>query len=431
MARRYHNDFTLATKLPPHIFSLRTGNAWAVTEGRLKEFIGGEPRLVVGSGILTEPAATNLIPYGRQIEAGTGWTIVNGVPSSNFGLDGLAGSGTEIEPTDPCTISRSITGAYDKYVFSLYVKVHPTNTEPVYISINSKRRECEGVTTEWQRFSISSRTANPTVKIECSGTISIDCLQLETGLIPSSPIPTSGSPVTRNEDKIGMVWPASGVTPFNPEAGTFILNVVLNQLSTSNQVLFKMYDNSALAYQNLRVAITRDDVTRYNIGYNIPFEYTTSTAADESFQYDLNIRIATSYITGQQNIAINGLIPLESTQTEAIDFSGITHLSLGSDEYSDQMAGYITEVTYYDEFFDTPQLVQLSNGRVGQLSVVDEFTGNEQADFDEAISSLYRYKNKISMYNFVQSLDNSEDQNEDEMELTQVYNNLNMTNNLN
>jgi hypothetical protein len=433
MTRRYYNDFTLLRKLPQQIGCSRSGSAWAVCDGVLKEFTGSVARLVPGRGLLIEPAATNLIPYSRQIDVGNGWTLNNSTASTVVGLDGVSGSGSELEIDIPGTGSfeRTITGAYANYVFSLYIKVPDSNTDPVYIALNSERVECFGVTSDWQRFIITAKVPNPRVQVIFSGTVIVDCLQLETGQVPTSPIPTTSGSVTRNKDDVYILWYASGVTPFTPTKGTFVFNVAMDKLTSSDQVLMKLYDHLTATNPYLRIAANRTDITRYNIGYNTPYEYTTSPTDEQAFQYDLNIRVATSFIDNQQSVAINGLLPLEVTQTESIDFTDIKIISLGSDEFSDHMCGYITELTFFDEYMQPADLARLSNALVGDIAVVDISTDDDESEYAEVISTLYRDRNKLSMHAFIASRDNSDTKDEDVKEQVEILNSMNMTNNLN
>ena len=217
-----HLNFTLGT-LPAGVTLTRSTLAWyfnaaglltqaAINEARYAYDAAGKRQ-----GLMQEAVATNYAPYSRDVTQAAGWSIANATRiKSVTGLDGVANSAVRMTATAgngrlSCTHSLTGTAA----VLSVYLR-RVSGTGVVSLSSDVWATfQTVTLTTSWQRFSMTFNNASGQcgIQIATSGdAIDIDCVQIEAGTWPSSPIVTpANATVARGADSVSYTVPGSTV----------------------------------------------------------------------------------------------------------------------------------------------------------------------------------------------------------------------------
>lgn len=186
-------------------------------------------------GLLLEPARTNRVLHSRD-GSNAAWTKSNCTATRTAtGIDGAANTATRVTATNNSgRISQALTLGAATRRFSLYVR-RVTGSDTVSVTDNNfSATTTIAVTDDWQRFDFNQTTSNPTigVQIATSGdAIDIDCVQLEDGTFPTTPIITTTASVTRSADNCTLTVPAS--TSYTVLAVLRCLNA-----PTSNEYVF-------------------------------------------------------------------------------------------------------------------------------------------------------------------------------------------------
>jgi hypothetical protein len=201
------------------------GTYWGA-DGLLKESvgtsgIGGTPRYTHAEltadgeclGLLLEPARTNYVLHSRD-GANAAWTKSNATATRTAtGIDGAANTATRVTATNSNgRISQALTLSASTRRFSLYAR-RVTGTGTVSVTVNNfGATSTITLTDDWQRFDVTQTLSNPTVGVQIATSgdaIDIDCVQLEEGGYPTTPIITTTATVTRAADSVTLTVPAS------------------------------------------------------------------------------------------------------------------------------------------------------------------------------------------------------------------------------
>lgn len=164
-------------------------------------------------GVLLEPGRTNNVLQSRD-GSNASWTKANCTATRTAtGIDGAANTATRVTATSATgRISQAIVLGAATRRFSLYAR-RVTGTGTVSITVDAFAATTTiTLTSAWQRFDMTSTGANPTVGVQIATSgdaIEIDCLQLEDGAYPTTPIHTTTATVSRAADAFTITVPAN------------------------------------------------------------------------------------------------------------------------------------------------------------------------------------------------------------------------------
>jgi hypothetical protein len=232
-------DFSNAGRLDPRItFSRNSIGTYTDAQGIIRTAAVNEPRFdhdpVTGEclGLLVEEQRQNLLLRSEEFDQNPWTSTVTGTGSApfvtpNYALapNGLmvadrlqADRGAGNTSGDQSTLIQPVSGLSNPHTISIsvWMKSNTGATQEVYFrNETGSGGSLAIVTTEWQRYTITSTNIALTadrIQIGTRGTInttnSIDILvwgaQLEVGAFPTSYIPTGAAAVTRGADVVSM-----------------------------------------------------------------------------------------------------------------------------------------------------------------------------------------------------------------------------------
>lgn len=216
-------DFTQGS-VPSGFTSTRgSSGTYFGSDGLLKTAASSEVRITydqatrVCLGVLDEASSTNALTYARDgTNAAWSKTFIPSPALSATGIDGAANTATTLPATGTnARISHTHSVGGTPYVFSVWLK-RISGTGTIRISAdNFTTTSTVTLTSEWQRFEISSSSGAGVVgiQIDTSGdTIAMDYAQCELGSVATSPILTTSSTVTRSSDSFSYGGSLSGLT---------------------------------------------------------------------------------------------------------------------------------------------------------------------------------------------------------------------------
>ena len=298
----------------------RASGATRVNKNGLIEVVGNnEPRIDFlndsKGALLLEPSRTNILPYSNDYSQSV-YTKRNCDINQNYALSPsgdnnatlVSATGSDAAIYDKIGVTSGIT-----YTLSVYLRVE-NETLDTSISLGSAgfpntsgdggRVKNITVTTEWQRFSITSTAdANASSDIGIIGgfggfnngdSVYIWGAQLEVGYTTSY-IPTQGGIGTRVAE-ICTQTPPSGI--IGQTEGTIFIDVDINTLSTDGQVLRLTNGTSGTG----RIAIER------NVYNQNQLRITQWGGATLYFPISVGNRykIAVGYDSSNSNVYVNG-----------------------------------------------------------------------------------------------------------------------------
>jgi len=196
---------------------------------------------------LVEPAGTNLLTQNRNLSTAD-WNQFTGdapISTNNVGPDGTAtasrftwdGSGSEFRYHTNITVTAAVhtlsffhkSADASTHIFG----VREANTEIIEQTVTS--------TTSWQRATITFTALAATnyafgfefrpgvvTGVDATGSVLITDIQLETGSIATSPIPTFAATVTRAADAVNV---ATTAFPLSVILGMFLVDFIPNILA--------------------------------------------------------------------------------------------------------------------------------------------------------------------------------------------------------
>lgn len=356
MFPKLYLDFTQGLPLPPALKCTRSGNAnYFDRFGRLRTIGANLPRVGV-NGLCIEPQSTNEFIWSRDL---TRWTKTGtATVAQATSLDGTSQNirvtsmgGTSVE----FTRAISLTGTY---VLSFYAGI----TGPLF----SLTLAFGGVTQTIKPGYNYLVGTNPTaVTITASGSslgsasFTIDCLQVESGRIPTTPIHTAGATATRNADEVWIdINQAALNNWFNDAEGIFLVDVKPNELLAEQCVLY-LCEAADPTVNYFRMGIQRNPTTQMVAGYGTTQTLNYFSSCDTP---GLQFRMGSSYISGEQLFSMYGRTNTNNvTSTVSTNFTDVDRLYLGRTYNGGaHMAGNIQRLAFYDSFVDQENLNQLT-----------------------------------------------------------------------
>ena len=373
----------------PFDFS-RASSATRVNKDGLIETVGGGQARIdfkddSKGSLLLEPSRSNLITYSDDFSQSTWQKQSAGVASapivtSNYAIspDGTLNADRVIfdinggtTSSDFSQIADAITSSIGDVTNSVWIK---SNTESNYnMSFVDPLANYTSivVTTEWQRFDVTSTTVSTTsaLRLRLRGNestsdyadVSIWGAQIEQGSYATSYIPTQGSAVTRLADScVG----AGNEQVFNDSEGTFFVNFaadfnIYNSGLTDRGISINdgTNTNSARIFQatslNNRIAYDLDTSSGTNQVFN-----TSTVFADIT---DFN-KVAFTYKENEFKIFLNG-VQQGSTDTNGSVFSNGTLNGISFDygqEGNKPFFGRVKEVKYFNTALTDQELQALT-----------------------------------------------------------------------
>lgn len=215
-------------------------------------------------GLICEPAAINYCLNSRNLAA---WTLASASATlTATGLDGSANSASRLSATSAngrCYQVAGIVGT--SCVWSVYVR-RVSGTGTVRLSVdNFASTTVVSVTASWTRVQMVGVTGSHIgIQIDTSGdVIEVDCCQLEsTGVLPSSPIITTGATVTRSPDVLTMAAPV-----VDPIDGALVFDGQMLRLpaSSSAALVSATAGTSAATFSVTSAGVLRADYTTASV----------------------------------------------------------------------------------------------------------------------------------------------------------------------
>lgn len=364
-------SFPYLNAAPAWLKCNRTGDAWGLSSGVLKQFAANTPRLCVGLGLLIEGGSSNKITYSRDL-TNAAWTKTNASAALNaIGLDAQSNTATTITASAAnAVVKQTYTASSAAYTISAYLKLKPGATNPgnVYMSLDETTwYYCGPLSdTEWQRFSFTATLANPKIAIKISdnsGVLQVDCCQVETGSLATSPIVTTSSALARNADEVYIdINQTARTNWFNATGGAFVCNLLTKKVTGAQTFIYVRNQAATGNYMQLGSDFSTTKGYWEN-GYSKTKYYQISdNNIDATAISELDIKIATSYVNGLQLFSINGfrcIVPAND-ETNTIDFSTVDAIWLGNKDTTNYMSGIIRSLLYYDKPLNQNELNQLT-----------------------------------------------------------------------
>lgn len=185
-------------------------------------------------GLLLEPTRTNNVLHSRD-GSNAAWTKSNCTATrTSVGIDGAGNTATRMTATGTGRLSQAITLTATTRRFSLYAR-RVTGTGTVSITVNNfSSTTTITLTTAWQRFDMAQTLSNPTIGVQIAtigDAIDVDCVQLEDGGYPTTPIHTTTVSVQREADDVALTVASSS-------NHTIMARLRCLNLPTSNEYVF-------------------------------------------------------------------------------------------------------------------------------------------------------------------------------------------------
>jgi hypothetical protein len=284
-------------------------------------------------GYFSEPAATNLIRYSRDLTKAN-WISTNATTAlTQQGVDGASNAASLLTATAAnATVLQTITQAATSSTYSVYVKrvsgsgaisiVQGATASDITSLINSGT---------WTRVNLNASVLNPAVgfNIATNGdAIAVDGNQFEVGSYPSSYIPTTAATVTRAIDVLYY----SDTSNYYDAAGAIYEEVVgmyPGQTSCGNSLIWLnrgangrfFYCGSASAFTSVGSydgtnTLNSNLSTSYNSA-SVPMKMALSwSGSTKTISYNGTVPISGSYVGtfGSGNIYVGGQ-PASNTLT--------------------------------------------------------------------------------------------------------------------
>ncbi len=185
-------------------------------------------------GLLLEPLRANYVLHSRD-GSNAAWTKSNCTATrTSVGIDGAGNTATRMTATGTGRLSQAITLTATTRRFSLYAR-RVTGTGTVSITVNNfSSTTTITLTTAWQRFDMAQTLSNPTIGVQIAtigDAIDVDCVQLEDGGYPTTPIHTTTVSVQRQADDVALTVASSS-------NHTIMARLRCLNLPTSNEYVF-------------------------------------------------------------------------------------------------------------------------------------------------------------------------------------------------
>lgn len=366
MIKQAYLDFANLATMPACVACSRSGSAWYFNNGLLVEAAANTPRLSNGVGLLREGASTNLILHSRNLtDAAYDNPGIITITQDQVGIDGVSNTASLLEFVSTDVVWQKVTISSNTYVMSCFIKKDVSNTDPVYLSIDASTDILINATTEWQRFSVVATMANPYFQIKAGGSVLVDCVQIEVGTMPSTPIITNGAAVTRNPDTLTIDWETfnNNRNIYSPTQGTWIINVLANELKGTQCLLYA--DNNTATGDYITIGIKRTSTRlQYNAGYNQDYYYELNdTDLETNMQLQRNVVLATNY-GNKQYACINGSLPVlpATVQNQTVNYTSLQKLWLGATAAgTENFNGYIKVLQYLPYMADNLTFLTTNN----------------------------------------------------------------------
>ena len=225
-------DFA-AGSMPMRASVTRTGTAWRWNDqkvlvavpsnvGRI-DYDGEAGNLL---GLLVEPAATNLLTWGRRLGRGVAageWIAANVTVADNVtGRDGGANKASTLSAqADAATLLAAKIASFNDYTFSAWAR-RKTGYGRIDVTVDGGATWIEMTAhflgREWVRIGshllgVGAALANPRVGFrfdESGDAIEVDLCQLEAGPVATSEIPTEGASMSRSAETLRCANITSG-----------------------------------------------------------------------------------------------------------------------------------------------------------------------------------------------------------------------------
>jgi hypothetical protein len=348
--------------------------------GLIESVASGIPRLdyPIGGGcpaLLVEPAATNFAPNVNLMNQFDTPTVSGGVAlttgSTDFlAPDGASGSinkyvgGTATNQSTRYAGAGVGVSASGTYRFSLFVKAGATNplnfcaiqfalftgasgTATSYFNLASGTALTSGSSIEnygngWYRcvsapYTIAAGDLSGTVSFTlaegnndvtwpASGALNLTAYtwgaQMEAGSVPTSYIPTTTAPITRNADVINLSGAVSGC--IGQTEGTIYIEGVITNYADAAASFITISDNTINNRLEIRkgspgsIIFERESATQ-----------SASTSINATGQVNGIFKMAVAYKSGDTAFFING-IQVATTNAATFTMNTLTHIYLGS-----------------------------------------------------------------------------------------------------
>jgi hypothetical protein len=284
------------------------------------------PRIDYSSGagaLLLEPQRTNLVAYSEYFETYTYYGSPTITHNNIISPEGLLNGTKVVRGTNAVPIRvQSITSLGTEYTMSIWAKAGTASQ--ISIDIGNESAPTYDLTSEWQRFQVTSTPSSsthiditmPTASV--GEYIYIYGLQLEAGSYVSSYVPTYGSAATRGAElcKKTDINDVIGGTQ-----GTIFFDVTMSEsLTNTNYKQFFYYTDSGGTNQTyMYVSNTNYIVGNPNLGNII-----SSTQMEAGQRY----KIAVTYATNSFKMYVNGSQDATSSSGTPKDNENI--ISIGS-----------------------------------------------------------------------------------------------------
>jgi hypothetical protein len=259
------------------------------------------------NGTNIEPAVTNLCLRNRDLPDAA-WTKTDATATRTAtGIDGVVDSASIVTATGGnATVLQAITSASNGRIFSAFVR-RRTGTGTVEITQdNGSTWTAITLTSSFQRFVTARQTlTNPVVgfRVVTSGDeIDVDFCQSEIGgSVPSSPVFTEGSTVTRPSDNISL---SGGTNLIGQTEGT--IYVEFNHVTATNaefRTVANLEGNVGNEFNTIRLS-TGNNTNSIQVIINVAGVDTLSGGIISSDLTDGIHKIALAYNTATNGVAL-------------------------------------------------------------------------------------------------------------------------------
>jgi len=326
--------------------------------------------------LLLEPASTNLITYSEDISHSS-WAKANGgtgsvpVVTANYSIspDGTQNADRVVfnlnnggANADVSQISKSLGNVTsDSYTNSIWIKSNTESNYIIVITIPSGGFKTKIVTTQWQRFDVSSsNTTNISFRIRLRGDegtskyadVSIWGAQMEKLSYVTSYIPTTSASVTRNaETALG----SGSESIINGEEGVLYANI--KSLESDPNIYRSIYLNDTGATRYVGIRYNQDNDKIEFVGYDGSNFVSTNPQLVDSKIYN---KFLVQYSDQGLDIYVNGIKITTLSNFTGLSASDLDELVFRSNN-GQNFEGGCKELQYFDSLLSDAQLEELTS----------------------------------------------------------------------
>jgi len=380
----YQEGFLYNIKPEDNTLAFRFNRDSAATrvnkEGLIEEVLGDKPRIdytdsLTSPSFLLEPQSTNLIPYSEDFSqsswvkqssgAGSPPVVTSNYstsPSGTLSADRVVfniNGGTT--SSDFSQLAESVTSNIGDLTNSIFIKSNTaSNYNMSFIDPIGGTPTSIVVTSEWQRFNITSTltTTTSTLKLRLRGNeatsdfadVSVWGAQLEELPYATSYIPTAGSTATRAQETCNG---AGNASTFNDSEGVLYCDIA----ALADDLTFRgiaISDGTSNNRVMLRYRTNSNQINLFIRANGINIVNSTKALTDIT-NYS---KFALKYKSGDIALWIDGVEA--KTNTNAFTLIGLNTLSFNAGQGSDAFYGKTKGIYVFNEALTDDELQQLT-----------------------------------------------------------------------